>query len=663
MHLELAESAKRLADVNRVREHVAAALHSQPKTPQVWIEGCRTLDELGELAMCRSLMELGLESCPQSEPLQLKLVRVLERLGQRTGLKRLAGIVAKEPQDRCWKVLLEAAHCEVRAGNGDAVSPILRCLLLKLPYQGPLYGEACRIEAMLGNLGPALSLAEQGVQMCLKYGPLWFVLLKLTEKVYGTAAVREYVALAKQHLCQELHWKLHFEVAAACSRDGHMQECRRHIARAALSCPRHLRWKVWLLAARAELWDGSEEMCRRLLDQARADAPARAQVSVWIELARAEEYLGCIDAARAALAEAQAYEGHEWKVFLENIFLEARQGCLSAAKETAFRALELHPSTGRLWSALITLDHCSDQAASAALQSFRKAVSEVPKSGEVWCEGARVYLNPVGPFFHLGQAQKCLEFAVHLTPQYGDSFLELQRLRVLLELRMRIRCDALAMGLLGSTAAAKLRPAGAIGARLAVATLVAKRVCLEVDSQLRSGTFSLRYESPVDTALCGQEEKEEASANGAPRVHLPLLEVFCSYADPNYGFLWFWCRESSLSSPREVLTRMHEEFLSDLVHGGALWPYVWAITCQVFGIRCPKQGSEDYTAAAAAAARPGLRGGEGLSKLLLAASSIQENHFALGLLRLAKALKPVVAPTLDDRSRRRLIFGSDILCS
>merc|ERR1740123_1950816 len=131
--------------------------------------------------------------------------------------------------------------------------------------------------------------------------------------------------------------------------------------------------------------------------------------------------------------------------------MEARQGFLKVAKELALNALEQHPATGRLWSALIALEHSgTDGPADAAMAVFRRAVREVPKSGEVWCEGARIFMNPMVPHFHLGRAYKCLEFAVHLTPQYGDSFLELFRLRILLEMRIRMRRHPLAVGLLGS---------------------------------------------------------------------------------------------------------------------------------------------------------------------------------------------------------------------
>ncbi|CAE7942000.1 unnamed protein product, partial [Symbiodinium sp. KB8] len=86
--------------------------------------------------------------------------------------------------------------------------------------------------------------------------------------------------------------------------------------------------------------------------------------------------------------------------------MEARQGCFESAQNTAQCALELHPATGRLWSALVALHHSGGGGAAAALTTFRKAAQEVAKSGEVWCEGARIFLNPLGPHFNLRRALK-----------------------------------------------------------------------------------------------------------------------------------------------------------------------------------------------------------------------------------------------------------------
>ena len=63
---------------------------------------------------------------------------------------------------------------------------------------------------------------------------------------------------------------------------------------------------------------------------------------------------------------------------------------------------------------------------------IRRAIAEVPKSGEVWCEKCRCHLNPlhVGQF-DLTQAQRSLCFAIQFTPQYGDSFIEYIRLEMI----------------------------------------------------------------------------------------------------------------------------------------------------------------------------------------------------------------------------------------
>ena len=59
-----------------------------------------------------------------------------------------------------------------------------------------------------------------------------------------------------------------------------------------------------------------------------------------------------------------------------------------------------------------------------ALRIFRCALRHVAKSGEVWCEGARIFLNPSSRYFSLPNAAKCLNYAVFFTPQYGDTFFE-----------------------------------------------------------------------------------------------------------------------------------------------------------------------------------------------------------------------------------------------
>jgi tetratricopeptide (TPR) repeat protein len=96
-------------------------------------------------------------------------------------------------------------------------------------------------------------------------------------------------------------------------------------------------------------------------------------------------------------------------------------------------SLKAHFATGRLWAILIQLQHSRSQTVSdfkTAHETFERALLEIPKSGEVWCEGARLAMSnhPNNCFYNLDKALKYIDFAIQFTPQYGDSFLEMIKL-------------------------------------------------------------------------------------------------------------------------------------------------------------------------------------------------------------------------------------------
>jgi hypothetical protein len=83
------------------------------------------------------------------------------------------------------------------------------------------------------------------------------------------------------------------------------------------------------------------------------------------------------------------------------------------------------PYTGRLIAEWI---HClrSKRPVVEVLKIWREKIQEVPKSGELWCEGGRMYAE----LKDYENASRCFRSAIHFTPQYGDSFFE--ELRILL---------------------------------------------------------------------------------------------------------------------------------------------------------------------------------------------------------------------------------------
>ena len=72
-----------------------------------------------------------------------------------------------------------------------------------------------------------------------------------------------------------------------------------------------------------------------------------------------------------------------------------------------------------------------------SLSLFHLWPFQAPKSGEVWCEGGRLHMNPTSPHFNLKRAHKFLNFAIEFTPQYGDAFIESLRLKLLLNVKTK----------------------------------------------------------------------------------------------------------------------------------------------------------------------------------------------------------------------------------
>lgn len=77
---------------------------------------------------------------------------------------------------------------------------------------------------------------------------------------------------------------------------------------------------------------------------------------------------------------------------------EMRVGSFNRAEEMVAESLETYFATGRLWATLIQLQHArakTQQDFDLAFNTFKQALQEIPKSGEVWCEGARLMMANV----------------------------------------------------------------------------------------------------------------------------------------------------------------------------------------------------------------------------------------------------------------------------
>ena len=433
VHLEMADLAKREKNFREARRLYRLATELQPSAAQTWLEYAKMEEERGHFERCQRILTAGLHFCPYHEALMLKAIKHLERMGELPKARALLGKLARVPISQSWRTLLEGALLEARASQTATARRIFKFLLQQAPWYGPVWHEACRFEQRCNHLREALRVAEQGLGQLPRYGPLWFCALRLYESTTPAPdlvrATRALVDRGVKHISKDLIWKLWFECAQVEERNGHLHRARAAYVRSVANCAANLRWKVWLGGARTELCHGKFDVAQALLERALAESPPKTRALVMLEQSRLHELCGHSDQARKLLKSARRTNRQEWKVYLESVLLELRCQCPERALREARKALKVHRGTGRLWAVLIQIEH--GHGVARQLQVFQQALLEVPKSGEVWCEGARICLNPYSPCFNLEAARSFLDFAIEFTPQYGDSFIEYLRLEML----------------------------------------------------------------------------------------------------------------------------------------------------------------------------------------------------------------------------------------
>jgi tetratricopeptide (TPR) repeat protein len=441
VYLFLAEHAKRHNYISEARSYYKKVNVLQPTASQGWLEHAKLEEECGNLHRCKKLIACGLQYCPTNESLLIKGIKqCAEQLNDMNGARSLLARLRGVPLEKCWKIILEGALLESRVGNVQIARKVFKYLIQNVSRHGPIYYEAYKLEERLEQYERALRIVEQGLTANPRYGPLWFAALRLYEKLaliesenngkkIDLTKVMDCIQRAVDNISKELIWKVWFESAQIEERAGNLESARKSYTKSVISCMKNLRWKIWLAGSRTELNFNNMGTSRLLLSRALAEVPSKTKAVVLIEYARLEEYSGNIDKAREYLQRAQKEARHEWKVFLESILLEMRAGEMQRAIKEAENALEIHRSTGRLWAVLIQLKQCEGE--DEQMRVFKQALDEVPKSGEVWCEGARIRLNPLSRRFNLQTARQYLDFAIKFTPQYGDSFIEYLRLELL----------------------------------------------------------------------------------------------------------------------------------------------------------------------------------------------------------------------------------------
>ena len=174
-------------------------------------------------------------------------------------------------------------------------------------------------------------------------------------------------------------------------------------------CVSALRRCLHQAGARMEMRAGKMEQARKLLDHALKEAPQKAKAQVLVEYAQLEEICGQLDSASDLLGTGRGGAQHNslprskgrmdgrWRLIRAAAALKLRAGQRGCAVRIVAEALQAEGGNGRLWALLVQLL----QPKGLELRAFRLGLQCAPKSGELWCEGARLRLNPQSRYFEL----------------------------------------------------------------------------------------------------------------------------------------------------------------------------------------------------------------------------------------------------------------------
>jgi len=315
-----------------------------------------------------------------------------------------------------------------------------------------------------------------------------------------------------------------------------------------------------------------------------------------------------IKLARAILTKARHDEG-KWKVFLESVLLELHMHDYERALKMCQVSIDARLATGRTWAALVSIHHYISVekevfSTGAVLAALRVAIRAVPKSGETWCEAARLFLNPFNTQFSVERGRRFLEFAQIFTPQFGDTFLELIRLQY-------------------------------------VENLVAMEFEVNFDfDDLDDG------DSRIVAAL------DCAELEGVRRA--------CVESDPNYGILWLAVRYHPFLTSNQVFEAARKRIYSDFV-GGAARIYLKAlqrreITVQRLLHHANVNANVNANVDFERSVEKSLRGEESIS---VEFESLSARDFVVGVLPSESEQRKISEMTRAERAKN--LYETDVL--
>ena len=421
-----AEMAKRLSEVPLSLEFYAMSTKYDPTTPASWIDRAKLLDELGDYEKADAVLQEGIFKVQHCEQLIRKLLKLFERVNKLDYAKTYLGTLVNSKMIDRETVLVEGALFELRQGNVEEAMTILKSVKGQNGWKPNIYSELVQYFERSGLIMETFDIVEEGARLNPRNAIICQSLLKNQKEPSAAISI---LKESSRKWTNEFTDKMTTVVCESLASNGYLGLMRSLLSEAAAVCSPKQRYKLLFTASTIELEYGDASLSPLLLNRTLSLTPFKAKPMVLILLAKVYELNGEYDQAQQLFEKTAQEFSAEWRVFLELAQFHVHRNNVPKAIEVLSEALKLHNGSGRLWAFRVQLEAFT--SVESQIQVLKKAIQAVPKSGEVWCEAARIALNPQTEYFSISSAKQFLEFAYRFTPQHGDSLVEMLRVEML----------------------------------------------------------------------------------------------------------------------------------------------------------------------------------------------------------------------------------------
>lgn len=421
-----AEIAKRLSEVTLSLELYSNSTLHDPQTPASWIDRAKLLDELGDYSQAEEVLQEGIRVVQHCDQLIRKLLKSFERSNHLEQARSFLGSIYSNRSIDKETVLVEGGLFELRQGRIAQAMDILNYVHSQNGWKPNIYSEIIQYFERCGQIKSIYDIVLEGVRLNPRNAVICQSMLRNQED--PNIAIKT-LKDSSSKWTSEFTDKMTTTVCESLAQHGFVKQMRRLISESLALCSPRQRYKLLLTAAIIELTKGDESIAPLILDLTLKITPLKSRSMILILIAKVNELNGDYSTALTFFERTVQEFSTEWRVYLELAQFHVHRNDINTAISVLTNALNQFKGSGRLWAFRVQLE--AFNGVESQINILKAAIKAVPKSGEVWCEAARIALNPLTPYFNIGNAKQYLEFAYRFTPQHGDSLIESLRVEML----------------------------------------------------------------------------------------------------------------------------------------------------------------------------------------------------------------------------------------